>query len=148
MSRLDHAFGATPQGTERAYATLSSMAGALFLIEIAGGGEGLLAHDGDEGVQFRIVSSDPFEARLDVRISGAVNEAALLQAFRDVIARHEILRTTFHAAADMTVPLQVIAGIGAQSIKDMGRVMAALKEKHAGQLDLSKAGGMVKRLLG
>src|SRR5205823_5703070 len=34
MSRLDRAFGATPQGTERAYATLSRMAGALFLIEL------------------------------------------------------------------------------------------------------------------
>ncbi|HLJ22326.1 MAG TPA: GatB/YqeY domain-containing protein [Stellaceae bacterium] len=43
---------------------------------------------------------------------------------------------------------QVIAAVGAQSVKDMGKVMAALKEKHAGQLDLSKAGGMVKRLLG
>ena len=42
---------------------------------------------------------------------------------------------------------QVIAAVGAQSVKDMGKVMAALKEKHAGQLDLSKAGGMVKRLL-
>jgi len=42
----------------------------------------------------------------------------------------------------------VIAATGAQSVKDMGRVMAALKEKHAGQLDLSKAGGLVKKLLG
>lgn len=40
-----------------------------------------------------------------------------------------------------------IAAVGAQSVKDMGRVMAALKEKYSGQLDLSKAGGMVKRLL-
>ena len=42
----------------------------------------------------------------------------------------------------------VIAATGAQSVKDMGRVMATLKEKYAGQLDLSKAGGMVKKLLG
>jgi len=42
----------------------------------------------------------------------------------------------------------VIAATGAQSVKDMGRVMAALKEKYAGQLDLSKAGGMVRKLLG
>jgi len=41
-----------------------------------------------------------------------------------------------------------IAQTGAQSIKDTGKVMAALKEKHAGQLDLSKAGPMVKKLLG
>jgi uncharacterized protein len=43
---------------------------------------------------------------------------------------------------------QVIAAVGAQSVKDMGKVMAALKEKHAGQLDLSKAGAIVKKLLG
>ena len=42
----------------------------------------------------------------------------------------------------------VIAAVGAQSVKDMGRVMAALREKYSGQLDLSKAGGAVKRLLG
>lgn len=42
----------------------------------------------------------------------------------------------------------VIAAVGAQSVKDMGRVMAALREKYSGQLDLSKAGGVVKRLLG
>ena len=41
-----------------------------------------------------------------------------------------------------------IAATGAQSVKDMGKVMAALKEKHSGQLDMSKAGGMVKKLLG
>jgi uncharacterized protein YqeY len=43
---------------------------------------------------------------------------------------------------------QVIAAVGAASVKDMGKVMAALKEKYSGQLDLSKAGGMVKKLLG
>ena len=43
---------------------------------------------------------------------------------------------------------QVIAAVGASSVKDMGKVMAALKEKYSGQLDLSKAGGIVKKLLG
>jgi len=42
----------------------------------------------------------------------------------------------------------VIAETGARSVKDMGRVMAALKEKYSGQLDLAKAGGTVKKLLG
>jgi uncharacterized protein len=42
----------------------------------------------------------------------------------------------------------VIAATGAQGIKDMGRVMAALRERYSGQLDLSKAGSMVKQLLG
>ena len=42
----------------------------------------------------------------------------------------------------------VIAATGAASIKDMGKVMAALKEKYAGQLDPAKSSQMVKKLLG
>jgi uncharacterized protein YqeY len=37
---------------------------------------------------------------------------------------------------------------GAAGIKDMGKVMAALRERHAGVIDLARAGGIVKRLLG
>ena len=32
-------------------------------------------------------------------------------------------------------------------MKDMGKVMAALKERHAGQMDFAKASGIVKGLL-
>jgi uncharacterized protein YqeY len=42
----------------------------------------------------------------------------------------------------------VIAELGAAGIKDMGRVMTALRERHAGVIDLARAGGVVKRLLG
>ena len=42
----------------------------------------------------------------------------------------------------------VIKAVGATSIKDMGKVMAELKAKHAGQMDFAKAGGIVKSLLG
>ncbi|MFO1056336.1 MAG: GatB/YqeY domain-containing protein [Dongiaceae bacterium] len=42
----------------------------------------------------------------------------------------------------------VVAELGAASLKDMGRVMAALKERHAGQMDLAKAGARVKQKLG
>jgi uncharacterized protein len=38
--------------------------------------------------------------------------------------------------------------LGATSVKDMGRVMAALKERHAGQMDMSKASALVKARLG
>jgi hypothetical protein len=41
----------------------------------------------------------------------------------------------------------IVAETGASSLKDMGRVMAALKEKHAGGLDMSKASGLVKARL-
>ncbi len=42
----------------------------------------------------------------------------------------------------------VIAAVGATSVKDMGKVMAELKAKFAGQMDMAKAGGIVKALLG
>jgi uncharacterized protein len=41
-----------------------------------------------------------------------------------------------------------IASIGATTIKDMGKIMAELKAKHSGQMDMGKAGGIVKMLLG
>ncbi len=41
----------------------------------------------------------------------------------------------------------IIADIGAESIKDMGKVMGELKGKYAGQLDMAKAGGLVKAKL-
>ena len=41
-----------------------------------------------------------------------------------------------------------IAELGAGGIKDMGRVMAALKEGHAGTMDFTKASALVKTLLG
>jgi uncharacterized protein YqeY len=41
-----------------------------------------------------------------------------------------------------------IAECGAKSIKDMGKVMALLKSRHAGQMDFSKASGATKALLG
>ncbi|HYW17571.1 MAG TPA: GatB/YqeY domain-containing protein [Allosphingosinicella sp.] len=41
----------------------------------------------------------------------------------------------------------IVAGTGASSVKDMGKVMAALKEKHAGAMDMSKASGLVKARL-
>jgi uncharacterized protein YqeY len=40
-----------------------------------------------------------------------------------------------------------VAETGAASIKDMGKVMAALKAKHAASLDMAKAGPMVKARL-
>jgi uncharacterized protein YqeY len=41
----------------------------------------------------------------------------------------------------------VIAETGAQGMKDMGKVMAALKNAYAGKMDFGKASGLVKGLL-
>ncbi len=42
----------------------------------------------------------------------------------------------------------IVAEIGAASLKDMGKVMARLKELHAGKMDFSKASAIVKGRLG
>jgi uncharacterized protein YqeY len=47
-----------------------------------------------------------------------------------------------------TAAKAAIAESGAAGIKDMGKVMAVLRERHAGVLDMAKAGAVVKRLLG
>jgi uncharacterized protein YqeY len=41
----------------------------------------------------------------------------------------------------------IVAETGAASVKDMGRVMAAVKERYAGKLDMSKASALVKARL-
>ena len=42
---------------------------------------------------------------------------------------------------------EIISKLGANSIKDMGKVMGELKKKHADEIDFSKAGALLKQLL-
>jgi len=43
---------------------------------------------------------------------------------------------------------EAIAETGAAGVKDMGKVMSVLRERHAGVIDMARAGAVVKRLLG
>lgn len=50
--------------------------------------------------------------------------------------------------ADTTAAIEAIkADLGASGMKDMGRVMAELKARHAASLDMSKASGLLKNAL-
>ncbi|MDB5714388.1 MAG: GatB/YqeY protein [Sphingomonadales bacterium] len=50
--------------------------------------------------------------------------------------------------ADTRLTIEAIkVELGATGVKDMGRVMATLKERHASQLDMSKASALVKASL-
>jgi uncharacterized protein len=46
-----------------------------------------------------------------------------------------------------TAVRELVASTGAVSIKDMGKVMAALKSNYAGQLDMAKASAILKQVL-
>ena len=43
---------------------------------------------------------------------------------------------------------EAIAETGAAGVKDMGKVMSVLRERHSGVIDMARAGAVVKRLLG
>jgi uncharacterized protein YqeY len=60
--------------------------------------------------------------------------AYLPKKMSDVDAAHEISA--------------LIREIKAETLKDMGRTMAALKERFSGRMDFGKAGAQVKKLLG
>ncbi len=51
-------------------------------------------------------------------------------------------------AAITAAAKEAVAELGAASIRDMGRVIAHLKAKYAGQMDFGKASAAVKGLLG
>jgi len=65
-------------------------------------------------------------------------EIALIERF---------LPTQMDEAAARTAIKALIAETGAAGIKDMGATMAALKARYAGQMDFSKASGLVKEAL-
>jgi uncharacterized protein YqeY len=71
----------------------------------------------------------------------AAGERAEIAVIREFMPRQLSPEETRAAVAE------VIAATGASSLKDMGKVMAALKERHTGSMDFGKAGAAVKELL-
>jgi len=66
----------------------------------------------------------------------------------EIAAINEFLPKQMDEAAVKAAAQAAIAEIGATSIKDMGRVIGALKAKYPGQMDFGKASAVVKGLLG
>ncbi|GHD54658.1 aspartyl-tRNA amidotransferase subunit B [Thalassobaculum fulvum] len=63
----------------------------------------------------------------------------------DVIRR--FMPTPIEGAELETAVQTTIKEIGASNLKDMGRTMAALKERYPGRMDFSKASGIVRASL-
>ena len=66
-------------------------------------------------------------------------EIAVIEAF---------LPRQMDAAATEQAVAEAIAATGAAGVKDMGKVMAALKARHAATLDLARVGPLVRAKLG
>jgi uncharacterized protein len=65
----------------------------------------------------------------------------------EITVIESFLPSQMDEAATQQAVKDAVAETGATSIKDMGKVMAALKTKHAATLDMSKAGPLVKAAL-
>ena len=65
----------------------------------------------------------------------------------DIAVMQKLLPQQMDDAATSAVVKKLVDELGAKTVKDMGRVMAALKERHAGQIDMAKAGAIVKQHL-
>lgn len=67
-----------------------------------------------------------------------LDEIAVIESFMPAQMSEEEVKAAVSA---------VVAELGATGLKDMGKVMAELKSRHAGQMDFGKAGAVVKGLL-
>ena len=67
-----------------------------------------------------------------------VAEIGIIEQFLPKQMNEEETRAAIH---------DLVVSLGASSVKDMGKVMAALKSKYAGQLDMTKASAAVKDVL-
>ena len=77
---------------------------------------------------------------------GRAELAAIEQAELAVI--EEFMPSQMSEAETVAAIAAIKAEIGAESIKDMGRLIAELKARHGSQLDMGKASGLVKAALG
>jgi len=69
------------------------------------------------------------------------------QESAEIAVISEFLPKQMDEAAVSAAAAAAIARSGAVGIKDMGKVVAALKEAYPGQMDFAKASAIVKRLL-
>ncbi len=83
---------------------------------------------------------------IDMFVKGNRQELADAEASEIVVI--ERFLPTQMSEAETTAAIEAIkAELGASGMKDMGRVMAELKGRHAAQLDMSKASALVKAAL-
>lgn len=129
--------------------TLRLIGAAIKDREIAargGDGDGALAEGDLVLILSRMVKQRQESARA-YEEGGRPELAAKEEA--EIAVVQEFLPRQMSAAETEAAIDAAVSDLNAQSIRDMGRVMAALKERHAGQMDFGAAGPMVKaRLLG
>src|SRR6476659_4724741 len=83
----------------------------------------------------------------DLEAQGQGKSVLADQELREIDIIRAYLPAQMSEAEAKAAIAEVIKATGAQSVKDMGKVMAALKQSYAGKMDFGKASGLVKGLL-
>ena len=126
--------------------------GALRLImaalkerEIEARGAGKIVSRADELALLTKMVKSRQESLAIYQQAGRADLAA--QESAEIAVISEFLPKQMDEAAVTAAAKAAIAAAGAASLKDMGKVVAALKERYPGQMDFAKASAIVKALL-
>jgi uncharacterized protein YqeY len=113
-------------------------------IEARGAGKDALAEDALLGLLQKMIKQRQESAELYDK-GGRPELAAQERAEIEIIASY-LPKQMSDLEAGAAIQ-SIVHEINAQGLKDMGRTMAALKERFAGKMDFSKASATVKKLL-
>jgi uncharacterized protein YqeY len=103
---------------------------------------------GDDQVVAEVLTKMAKQRRESIEMYVAGNRPELADAERAELAVVEsFLPQQMDPAQAQAAVRALVEELGAEGPKDMGRVMAALKDRFAGQIDMSRASLMVKQAL-
>lgn len=148
-TRLSDALKTAMKAKEaRAVSTLRLIHAALKDRDIAARGNGNMDGIGDDEILslFQSMIKQRRES-IDAYQRGGRMELAQKEA-EEISIIEDFLPEQMSEEAITAAVGEVIAEIGASNLKDMGKVMAALKETYAGSMDFGKASAQVKVRLG
>jgi len=133
---------------ERAVSTLRMVLAGLKDKDIAARTKGVTTGIGDD--EARQVMQNMIRQRRDSIVMYEKGGRAELvkQESEEIAVIERFLPKQMGPAEVEAAATAVVAELGAKDIKDMGKVMAAMKQRFAGQMDLSQVGPAVKKLLG
>jgi uncharacterized protein YqeY len=102
----------------------------------------------DDVLVAEVLSKMAKQRRESIEMFVAGNRPELADAERAELAVIESFMPAQMDPAEAQAKIrELVQELGATSLKDMGKVMAAVKERFAGQLDMGSAGAMVKAAL-
>ncbi|MBI4967612.1 MAG: GatB/YqeY domain-containing protein [Rhodospirillales bacterium] len=131
----------------RAVSTLRLVLAALKDRDIAARGRGVADGIGEDEI-LQMLQSMIKQRRESIALYEQGGRLELAQQEQEEIAIIERFLPKAMSEAETEAAIKdVIAEIGAAGIKDMGKVMASLRERFAGRMDFGKASGAVKKIL-